>query len=307
VDTLQHRVAVITGAGRGIGREHALLFAREGAAVVVNDRGGAPDGQGAATQPANAVVEEIVAAGGRAVASDHDVASADGAAALVDLAVDTFGGLDVLINNAGVLRDRMLVNMSEAEWDDVIRVHLRGHFLPLRSAAAYWRERSRSGKPVAASVVNTSSTSGLFGLVGQTNYGAAKMGIAALTIIADQELTRYGVRVNAIAPAARTRLTADIPGSAEREEAARRQVEETGWDPRDPANISPFVAYLATESCRIAGRVFFLRGGQVSLLRPFSTASTLRKEGRWTVEELIEAADDLADVELGVVTPLDAA
>jgi NAD(P)-dependent dehydrogenase (short-subunit alcohol dehydrogenase family) len=301
--SLDGRVAIVTGAGRGLGRAHALLLAQEGASVVVNDSGGAPDGSGSAAGPSQQVVAEIVAAGGRAVASADDVTTAEGAARLVELAVGDFGGLDVLVNNAGVLRDRTLVNMSEAEWDDVIRVHLRGHFLPTKFAARHWRERSKAGQPVAASVVNTSSTSGLFGQAGQANYGAAKMGIASLTIIADMELRRFGVRVNAVAPAARTRLTADVPGSAEREAKAQQAIAETGWDPRDPANVSPFVAYLATANCRIAGRIFFLRGGQVSLLRPFTTATSLRKEGRWTVPELEKQADFLADFDLAIENP----
>jgi NAD(P)-dependent dehydrogenase (short-subunit alcohol dehydrogenase family) len=301
--TLDGRVAVITGAGRGLGREHALLFAREGARVVVNDRGGSADGSGSDAGPAQEVVAEIVALGGQAVSSGHDVADSTDARELINLAVDTFGACDVLVNNAGILRDRSIVNMSEPEWDDVIRVHLRGHVMPLQQAGRYWRERSKAGDRVAASVINTSSTSGLFGLAGQSNYGAAKMGIAAMTIIADMEMRKYGVRVNAIAPAARTRLTENIPGSAARQAVAQKSIAETGWDPRDPANVSPFVAYLATESCRISGRVFFLRGGQVSLLRPFSTAETISKHGRWEVAELAAKADFMADYDLGVVNP----
>ena len=209
---LDGRIAVITGAGRGIGRAHALLFAREGAKVVVNDLGGAEDGSGADTGPAHDVVEEIKALGGEAVANTDNVAEFAGAERLIQSAIDAFGDLNVLVNNAGILRDRMLVNMSEAEWDDVVRVHLKGHFAPLRFAAAYWRERSKAGHEVNAAVVNTSSTSGLFNNPGQTNYGAAKTGITSLTIIAQKELERYGVRVNAIAPAAFTRLIATIPG-----------------------------------------------------------------------------------------------
>jgi NAD(P)-dependent dehydrogenase (short-subunit alcohol dehydrogenase family) len=232
---LADRVAIITGAGRGIGREHALLFAAEGAKVVVNDLGGNTDGTGADAAPAQQVVDEITASGGSAVANFDDVADWDGAKRMIDQAVSTFGDLHVLVNNAGILRDRMLVNMSAEEWDAVIRVHLRGHFCPTRWAAAYWREQSKAGKDARRSVVNTSSTSGLFGNPGQTNYGAAKMGLAAFTMIADTELTRYGVRVNAIAPAAATRLTAGLgheePGPA-----------EEGWSPRVAANIAPFVA-----------------------------------------------------------------
>ena len=199
----------------GIGREHALLFAREGAKVVVNDLGGNPDGTGADTAPAQQVVDEITAAGGEAVANYDDVADWDGAQRLINQAVETFGDLHVLVNNAGILRDRMLANMSDEEWDAIMRVHLRGHFCPTRWAAAYWRDQSKAGIEVRRAVVNTSSTSGLFGNHGQTNYGAAKTGIATFSIIADAELARYGVRVNAIAPAAATRLTATVPGSGQ--------------------------------------------------------------------------------------------
>ena len=209
---LEGRVAIITGAGRGIGREHALLFAAEGARLVVNDLGGAIDGSGDDRSPAEQVVDEIRAMGGEAVSNSDDVASWDGAQRLVGAAVDAFGELHVLVNNAGNLRDRMLVNMSEEDWDAVIHVHLKGHFLPTRFAAAHWRERVKSGETVTAAIVNTSSTSGLLGNPGQTNYGAAKAGIAAFTVIAAQELARYGVRVNAIAPAARTRMTEATPG-----------------------------------------------------------------------------------------------
>lgn len=288
MDTLRDRVAIITGAGRGIGREHALLFAAEGAKVVVNDLGGNPDGTGADASPAQQVVDEITAAGGEAVPNHDDVASWDGAKRLVDTAVETFGDLHVLVNNAGILRDRMLVNMSEDEWDAVIHVHLKGHFCPLRHAAGYWREQTKAGKEAKRSVVNTSSTSGLFGNVGQTNYGAAKMGLAALTIIAAQELSRYGVRVNAIAPAALTRLTAGLPGIPDDPSAPA--------GPMDPGNVSPFVAYLATEECPINGRVFFVRGGQVGLFQPFAIIDKVETEGRWTVEGLQREAGRLADV-----------
>src|SRR4051794_35698847 len=209
---LDGRVAIITGAGRGIGREHALLFASEGAKVVVNDLGGAVDGSGDDRSPAQQVVDEIKAMGGEAVANADNITDWEGGQRLVNTAVETFGDLHVLVNNAGILRDRVLVNMTEEEWDGVIHVHLKGHFVPTRWAATYWREQTKAGKQVRASVINTSSTSGLIGNPGQTNYGAAKMGIAAFTIIAAQELSRYGVRVNAIAPAARTRLTEATPG-----------------------------------------------------------------------------------------------
>jgi NAD(P)-dependent dehydrogenase (short-subunit alcohol dehydrogenase family) len=289
---LDGRVAVITGAGRGIGREHALLFAREGAKVVVNDLGGGVDGTGADTGPAHDVVREIKAMGGEAVANTDSCADWEGGQRLIQTALDTFGELHVLVNNAGILRDRMLTNMSEEEWDAVINVHLKGHFVPLRFAASYWREQAKAGTPVKASVINTSSTSGLFGNVGQTNYGAAKTGIATLAIIAQMELDRYGVRVNAIAPAAMTRLIQTIPGVENRPKAEAGQ-----FDPSDPGNVSPFVAYLATENCPIKGKVFFVSGGDVGLFEPFTIVERIRKDGRWTVEELEREAKHFADVE----------
>src|SRR3954453_20319768 len=266
---LEGRVAIITGAGRGVGREHALLFAAEGAKVVVNDLGGSTDGSGSDGTPAEQVVAEIRAAGGEAVANGDDVADAEGARRLGQAAVDAFGDLHVLVNNAGILRDRMLVNLSDEEWDSVVRVHLRGHFLPTRAAARYWREKSKSGGPVDASVINTTSTSGLFGNVGQSNYGAAKSGIATFSMIAQEELGRYGIRVNAVAPAARTRLTGTIP-TAEDGGSAINETAEAGFDANDPANIAPFVAYLATKDCPIKGRVFFVYGGSVPPLQPWA-------------------------------------
>jgi len=281
---LDGRIAVITGAGRGIGREHALLFAAEGALVVVNDPGGSVDGSGVGEgSPAHDVVAEIVAAGGRAVANVDDVSEWEGGRRLVGAAIEHFGGLDVLVNNAGILRDRMLVTMSEEEWDSVIRVHLKGHFVALRHAAAYWRARAKAGASVRASVVNTSSTSGLFGNPGQTNYGAAKAGIAALTTIAADELSRYGVRVNAIAPAARTRMTEQTPGLSE---IVRPPTDAGVFDDWDPANVSPLVGYLATEGATENGRVYFVQGGQIRLFEPWSMAGTLEKDGRWTIAEL---------------------
>jgi len=296
---LDGRIAVITGAGRGIGREHALLFAREGAKVVVNDLGGSADGVGADAGPAQQVVDEIRALGGEAVANADNCADWEGGQRLIRTAIDTFGGLDVLVNNAGILRDRMLTNMSEEEWDSVIHVHLKGHFVPLRHAAAYWRERSKAGEPVNASVINTSSTSGLFGTAGQTNYGAAKTGIATLTIISQMELERYGVRVNAIAPAAATRLTATIPGSAERNE----EREQLAFNPFEPGNVSPFVAYLATDDCPIKGRVFFVVGGTVALFQPFAIVDRIDTDHRWTVDELREQAAHFADVPFALNHP----
>jgi NAD(P)-dependent dehydrogenase (short-subunit alcohol dehydrogenase family) len=285
-NTLKDRVAIITGAGRGIGREHALLFANEGASVVVNDLGGGTDGTGADSSPAQQVVDEITAAGGQAVANYDDIADFEGAERLVNQAVETFGDLHILVNNAGILRDRMLANMSEVEWDSIMRVHLRGHFCTTRWAASYWRDQSKAGNVAPRSVINTSSTSGLFGNVGQTNYGAAKTGLATFSIIANQELSRYGVRVNAIAPAAATRLTAMVGADVS---------EKTEWTPMDPDNVSPFVAYLATADCPINGRVFFVMGGEIHLFQPFVIVDGISKDGKWTIEELQAQAGKFQD------------
>ncbi len=297
---LEGRVAIITGAGRGIGREHALLFAAEGAKVVVNDLGGSAEGEGADLTPAEQVVEEIKDVGGEAVANGDDVTDWEGSQRLINTAVETFGDLHVLVNNAGILRDRMLVNMSEQEWDAVIKVHLKGHFCPTRWAGAYWREKAKAGEAVSASVVNTSSTSGLFGNAGQTNYGAAKMGIGAMTIIAAGELERYGVRVNAIAPAARTRLTADLGGASSQDVAAGE------FDRMDPANISPWVAYLGTKGCPINGRVFLVMGGEVHLFQPWALIDKIEKEGRWTLDELEKEGARLAEVPFELNNPFGA-
>src|SRR5580700_5888179 len=291
---LDDRVAVITGAGRGLGREHALLFAAEGAKVVVNDLGGGPDGSGSDASPAQQVVEEIRAAGGQAVANSDDVTSAAGADAMIRQAVEEFGALHVLVNNAGILRDRTIINMTDGEWDDVIRVHLRGHFMPLRAAARYWREQSKAGNELRPSLINTTSTSGLY-----NNPGQAKTGIATLTIIAQHELGRYGVRANAIAPAARTRLTLATPGISE----AILHAPEEGFDAMDPGNVSPFVAYLATADCPLRGRVFFVAGGGIHLFQPFAIIDSISKDGRWTVEELATEAARLSDVPFSLGQP----
>ena len=283
---LDGRVAIITGAGRGIGREHALLFASEGAKVVVNDLGGAPDGSGSDKGAAEQVVDEIKAMGGEAVANVDNVADWEGGQRLVNAAVEAFGDLHVLVNNAGILRDRVLVNMTEEEWDSVIHVHLKGHFVPTRWAATYWREQSKAGRPVNASVINTSSTSGLLGNPGQANYGAAKAGIASFTVITAQELNRYGVRVNCIAPAARTRLTEATPGLGDMIKAP----EEAGrFDVWDPANISPLVAYLATADAPETGQTFFVQGGTVRRMQPWAMAETIEQDERWSVDGLQEA------------------
>lgn len=297
---LDGRVAVITGAGRGLGREHALLFAAEGAKVVVNDVGGGPDGAGSDAGPARQVADEILAAGGEAVASTDDVTGADGAQRVIQQAIDEFGVLHVLVNNAGILRDRTIVNMTDGEWDDVIRVHLRGHFMPARAAARYWREQSKAGRDLRPSMINTTSTSGLFNNPGQANYGAAKTGITSLTIIAQRELDRYGVKVNAIAPAARTRLTMATPGIPE--DFLRPPAD--GFDAMDPANVSPFVGYLATADCPIKGRIFYVAGGGIHLFQPFAIIDGVVKDGRWTIGELAEEAARLADVPLRLGRPL---
>jgi NAD(P)-dependent dehydrogenase (short-subunit alcohol dehydrogenase family) len=280
---LDGRVAVITGSGRGIGREHALLFAAEGAKVVVNDLGGSVDGSGDDRSAAQQVVDEITAGGGDAIANGDDITDWDGGKRLIDSAIEAYGDLHVLVNNAGILRDRVLVNMSEQEWDSVIQVHLKGHFVPTRFAAAYWREQTKAGKEVHAAVVNTSSTSGLLGNPGQSNYGAAKAGIGAFTIIAAEELSRYGVRVNAIAPAARTRMTEQTPGLSDIVQAPKDAAQFDSWD---PANVSPLVAYLSTEKCPATGKVYFVQGGQIRLFQPWTMTDTLEKDDRWTVAEL---------------------
>jgi NAD(P)-dependent dehydrogenase (short-subunit alcohol dehydrogenase family) len=278
------RVAIVTGAGRGLGREHALLLASEGAAVVVNDLGGGTDGSGSDTGPAHDVAGEIVAAGGSAVANTDDVSDWEGARHLVQQAVDEFGRLDVLINNAGILRDRMLVNLAEDEWDVVMRVNAKGHAAPLRHAAAYWREQAKQHGSVSAAVVNTSSPSGLFANVGQSNYGAAKVAVAGLTMIAAKELGRYGVRVNAIAPAARTRLTGPGAGAPSDPDA---------FDRMDPANVAPFVAYLASDQCTMTGRCFVVYGSSVVLVEPWKAAAKIEQPGRWTLDELVARGPEL--------------
>jgi NAD(P)-dependent dehydrogenase (short-subunit alcohol dehydrogenase family) len=292
VGALEGRVAIITGAGRGIGREHALLFAAEGATVVVNDLGGAVDGSGDDRTAAEQVVDEIRSFGGEAMANGDDIASVEGAQHLVDATVAEFGDLHALVNNAGILRDKMLVNMSEEDWDSVIHVHLKGHFLPTRFAAAYWREQVKQGRELKTSVVNTLSTSGLLGNPGQTNYGAAKAGIAAFTVIAAQELARYGVRVNAIAPAARTRMTEQTPGLGDIVKAPN---DPGTFDVWNPANVSPLVAYLATEGCPLTGRVLFVQGGQVRVFQPWTMTTTLEKDDRWTVDQLAKELPALFD------------
>lgn len=283
------RVVIVTGAGRGIGRAHALAYAAEGAAVVVNDYGVGLDGADASSGPAQQVVDEIRAAGGRAIANASDVADWDGAQALVRSAIDEFGRLDVLVNNAGFLRDRMLVNMSEAEWDAVTRVHLKGHFAMLRHAAAYWRDESKAGRQPDARVVNTSSGAGLLGSVGQGNYAAAKAGIAEMTIQAAAEMGRYGITVNAIAPAARTRMT-------EVTFADDMAAPEGGFDAMAPENVSPLVVWLgSSESAGVTGRVFEVEGGKVSVAQGWRHGPQRDKGARWAPSELGEVVRGLLD------------
>ncbi|MCU1495457.1 MAG: dehydrogenase, short-chain alcohol dehydrogenase like [Acidimicrobiaceae bacterium] len=287
---LDGRVAIITGAGRGLGRAHALLFAAEGARVVVNDRGAGVDGTGDDRNLAADVVDEIRAAGGTAVASTLDVAEWATGEKLIAEALDAFGDLHVLVNNAGILRDRALVNMTEQDWDVIMQVDLKGHFVPTRFAAAYWRQRAKAGDAVQAAVVNTVSTSGLVGNPGQSHYGTAKAGIAAFTIICAQELARYGVRVNAISPSARTRMTETSPGLAKFLEAPD---DPNTFDTWDPANVSPLVAYLASSECDVTGRVFQAQGGKVQVFEPWTLGGTLEKNGRWTIEELAKSMPSL--------------
>ena len=282
---LAGKVAIITGAGRGIGREHALALARAGAKILVNDLGASLAGEGADEGLAHDVVREIEALGGEAVANGENVADFAAAKRMVDQALETFGRVDILVNNAGILRDRMLVNMEEDEWDAVIEVHLKGHFAPTRHAAAHWRERSKAGDEVRARVINTSSPSGVFGNVGQANYGAAKAGIVGFTLIAAQELQRYGVTVNAIAPNARTRMT----------EAAFGEIPppEDGFDPADPANNSPIVVALcADEAQDITGQVFFVYGGVVNMLRGWDAGELFANDERWDPDALLQELVD---------------
>ncbi len=281
------RVVIITGAGCGIGREHAIEFARQGAKVVVNDLGVSLGGEGGSAAPADAVVEEIRNLGGQAVAHGADVADSAQVRDLVKTAVDRFGGLDVVVNNAGIVRDRMFVSTSEEEWDAVIRVHLRGHFLVSRHAAAYWRQRSKSGEPVDARIINTSSGAGLQGSVGQSAYSAAKAGIAALTLVQAAELGRYGITANAIAPSARTRMTEEVF-------AEMMKKPEEGFDAMDPANIAPLVVWLGSaESKDVTGRVFELAGGTLSVADGWREGPKIEGGRRWQPDEVGAAVHDL--------------
>ena len=276
------RVVIVTGAGQGIGRAHALAFAADGAKVVVNDY---------AADSAASVVEEIKAAGGEAVVAAGDVADWDTGAAIVQTAVDTFGGLDVLVNNAGFLRDRMLLSLGEDEWDAVVRVHLKGHFVMLRHAGAYWRAQSKAGQQPVARIINTSSGAGIFGSVGQGNYAAAKAAIAELTIQAAAELGGYGVTVNGIAPAARTQMTM---GAGDEMAAQMAAPADGSFDAMDPANISPLVVWLGSpESAAVTGRLFEVEGGTVTVLDGWQRAASRDKGARWEVAELTPVVAEL--------------
>ncbi|MFF3679935.1 SDR family oxidoreductase [Streptomyces sp. NPDC002120] len=278
------RVVVVTGAGRGLGRAHALAFAAEGARVVVNDLGVGLDGLPGPDGPAVRVVAEIEALGGEAVAHGGDIATSGGATSLVETALGAFGRLDTLVNNAGFLRDRMLVNLDEDDWDAVMRVHLKGHFLPLKAAARWWRAEAKAGRQVAARVVNTSSGAGLLGSVGQGNYSAAKAGILGLTAVAAAEMGRYGVQVNAIAPAARTRMTEQTFAQT------MAAPEEGAFDAMAPENVSPLVVWLGSEaSAGVTGRVFEAEGGRITVMEGWRPGPTADRDSRWTPAEAGEA------------------
>jgi NAD(P)-dependent dehydrogenase (short-subunit alcohol dehydrogenase family) len=282
-----NKVAIVTGAGRGIGREEALLLASEGASVVVNDLGGARSGEGSDAGPAQDVANEITTAGGKAVANTDDISTWAGAEAFVKQAIDAFGGLDILINNAGILRDKMSFNMTEDEWDAVIKVHLKGHFAPAHFAAGYWRQKSKdSGESVNAKIVNTASESGLYGNAGQANYAAAKAGIASMTIVLARELERFGVRVNAIAPVALTRLTEDLMGGMAADDAAKASL--------DPGNVAAAVGWLASDlSDGVSGQVVKIGGGVCQIVAGWHPVSQITSEGPFTVESIAAGRDAL--------------
>jgi NAD(P)-dependent dehydrogenase (short-subunit alcohol dehydrogenase family) len=279
---LDGRVAIVTGAGRGLGRAHALLLAAEGASVVVNDLGGDVHGAGQSATPAEEVAAEIRAAGGRAIASGHDVADWEQAAAMIRFAVETFRDLHVLVNNAGILRDRTLANMTADEWDAVIRVHLRGHAAPSRHAVAYWRDRAKAGHAVSASVIHTSSLAGLVGNFGQANYSSAKLAVVALSRVIALEYGRYGVRSNVVSPSARTRLALSTPGAEEHIRLPAAGV----FDRLDPANVSPLIAWLAQAGCPATSQVFHVMGSEIYVLAISSVAHRLETHGRWTLDAL---------------------
>jgi NAD(P)-dependent dehydrogenase (short-subunit alcohol dehydrogenase family) len=281
------RVAIVTGAGRGLGRAHALEFARQGAAVVVNDIGVELDGRGGGSGPAGEVVEEIRKLGGRAIANGADVADWEQTAGLVKAALDAFGRLDVVVNNAGFVRDRMFANASEEEWDAVVRVHLKGHFCVARHAAAHWRDQAKAGRPVDARIINTSSGAGLQGSVGQSAYSAAKAGIAGLTLVQAAELGRYGITANAIAPSARTRMTETVF-------ADMMKRPEDGFDAMAPENVSPLVVWLGSaESREVTGRIFEVSGGALSLADGWREGPKIDRGRRWEAGEIGAGVQEL--------------
>ncbi len=289
---LDGRVVVVTGAGRGLGREYALLLAAEGARLVVDDVGCAPDGTGADPEPVKQVTAEIAAAGGEAVGSDADVRTGAGAQEVLRLALDTYGEVHGLVANAGILRDRMFVNMSDAEWDDVITGQLRATFAPLRVFTAHWRDRAKAGWQGGPAIVTVSSTSGLIGQAGQSNYGAAKAGIAALSIILAGEVERYGIRVNSITPVARTRMTQDVPGFAD---LVAAPADPAAFDLYHPGNVAPLVGWLLTETCPVTGRTFYAKGGEIREFLPWRYGRSIDNGGaRWTLDRLAEEMRSLA-------------
>ena len=282
------RVVLVTGAGRGIGRAHALEFARQGAAVVVNDLGATLDGQGQSSGPADEVAEAIRAAGGQAIVNGDDVADWSGAERMVAAAVDAFGRLDAVVNNAGFVRDRMFVNASEDEWDAVVRVHLKGHFCVGRAAAAYWRDQAKAGQTVDARIINTSSGAGLLGSVGQAAYSAAKGGILSLTLVQAAELGRYGITANALAPAARTRMTEEVFA------ATMKAPEDGAFDEMAPDNVSPLVVWLGSaDSAGVTGRVFEVEGGRIGIADGWQHGPTIDKGARWDPAEVGPAVREL--------------
>jgi NAD(P)-dependent dehydrogenase (short-subunit alcohol dehydrogenase family) len=284
---LEGKVAIVTGAGRGLGREHALVLANEGARVVVNDVGGSVHGTGADQTPAQEVVGAIATAGGEAAVNGDDISTWAGAKAVVDQAIEQFGRLDILVNNAGILRDKMSFNMEESDWDDVVRVHLKGHFAPTHFAAVHWRNLSKAGEPTSGRIINTSSESGLFGNPGQANYAAAKVGIASMTWVLARELRRYGVTVNAIAPRARTRMTEDLFGEA-------AQKKPSGFDEWDPSNVSQMVGFLASDAAAdVNGQVFVVFGANIWVVQGFQPVGELHRDHKWTPSELVAAKEKL--------------
>lgn len=275
------RVAIVTGAGRGLGRAYAMALAQDGVAVVVNDLGGALDGSGKDSGPAAEVVAEIEAAGGQAVASHHDVADWDEAGAMVALAVETFGRLDVLVNNAGILRDKMFANMSQEDWDAVVRVHLKGHAAPAHHAMAHWRAEVKAGREVAASVVSTTSLAGMLGNFGQANYASAKMAVVGLSHTLAREGERYGIRSNAVSPSARTRIEENLGNG-----------EGATYDVFNPANVAPLICWLARADCPATGQVFHAYGRRIEVLNPTAIAVDLQSDEDWTVDSVGEALAD---------------